>query len=148
MSDKMSKEFNFFLLNKDETESGGPIDRKNMYKWLINFNGPKESDYEGGKFHVEVNFPVNYPNEKPKCKFQNCDLLHPNIKQTGEVCFGNLKWKPSFNVLNLLNALYLLLKKPNFNDGWDNKQIKDYYEKNPDEYHKTVKQIVKQFCQD
>lgn len=41
----------------------------------------------------------------------------------------------------------MLLIQPNFKDGWDNKQIRDYYEQNPENYHKTVKQIVKDFCQ-
>lgn len=87
MAEKMSAEYNFFLKNKKESVTGGPIDR-NMFKWLIHFNGPKDSDYEGGKFHVEVNFPSNYPNEKPSCKFKNCDLLHPNIKPTEKYVSG------------------------------------------------------------
>jgi hypothetical protein len=41
----------------------------------------------------------------------------------------------------------MLLFQQNFNDGWDNKQIKLYYEENHENYHKTVKQIVKDFCQ-
>ena len=147
MTEKMKAEYDLFLKNKKEGVTGGPIDKSNMFKWLIHFNGPNDSDYEGGKFHVEVNFPSNYPNEKPSCKFKNCDLLHPNIRPTGEVCFGNLKWNQNSNIFNLLDALYMLLIQPNFKDGWDNKQIRDYYEQNPENYHKTVKQIVKDFCQ-
>ena len=144
-SGKMKKEYEFFLKYKHETEDGGPINRDDRSKWLIHFNGPKDSDYEEGRFHVEVNF-INYPNEIPKCYFKNCDLLHPNIHENGKVCFGNLKWNSNMNVLDILNALYKLLKKPNFNDGWDNKQIRDFHEKNPKDYSNTVKQIVREFC--
>lgn len=41
----------------------------------------------------------------------------------------------------------MLLILPNFNDGWDNKQIKLYYEENHESYHKPVKHIVKDFSQ-
>lgn len=77
MSALMKKQYDFFIKNKSENESRGPIDKKNMLIWVIHFIGPKNSDYEGGKFHIEVNFS-NLP-ERPKCKFLNCDLLHPNI---------------------------------------------------------------------
>lgn len=147
MSDKMAKEFIFFLKNKSENESGGPVNRKDMSKWIINFDGPKNSDYEGGKFHVEVNFPQNYPEDKPKCKFLNEELLHPNIRQDGTVCFGKLKWDKNNTILDIINALYYLLKYPNFGDGYDNKQVKDFYEADPESYHRTVREIVKEFSQ-
>ena len=117
-----------------------------MFKWIIHFNGPKHSDYEGGKFHVQVIFPSNYPKSMPSCKFLNCDLLHPNIKDTGEVCFGKFKWKENSTIIDIINALYYLLKYPNFGDGYDNQQVKDYYDADPVNYHKTVKQIVNDFC--
>ena len=57
----MQKEYKFFLENKMENESGGPIDKKNMYKWNIKFDGPKDSDYECGRFSVDITFPSDYP---------------------------------------------------------------------------------------
>ena len=53
----MEKEFNYFLENKMDNESGGPIDFNNMFDWNIKFNGPKDSDYEGGRFSVNIHFP-------------------------------------------------------------------------------------------
>ena len=67
----------------------------------------------------------------PSCKFLNCDLLHPNIKDTGEVCFGKFKWKENSTIIDIINALYYLLKYPNFGDGYDNQQVKDYYDADP-----------------
>lgn len=48
-------------------------------------------------------------------------------------------------ILDLLNALYFLLKNPNFGDGYNNKQVKEFYEANPDEYHNVVRELVKEF---
>ena len=92
MFDKMQKEYNFFIENKSENEDGGPINRKDMSKWIIHFDGPKNSDYEGGRFHAEVNFPDSYPEKRPSCKFLNDELLHPNVRQDGTVCFGKFLW--------------------------------------------------------
>lgn len=143
----MEKQYKFFLENKSESESGGP-DRKNMFKWKINFDGPKNSDYEGGKFHVEVLFDKDNPEKIPSCRFLNDELLHPNINENGRVCFGyNFKWNNDSTILDILNALYFLLKYPNFGDGYDNQQVKDFYEADPISYHRTVRELVNEFHQ-
>ena len=142
----MEKEFEFFMENKSENESGGPINRNNMFKWLIHFDGPTKSDYEGGKYHVEVTFDENNPEKKPSCKFLNDELLHPNVRSDGTVCFGSkFYWDKDCTILDIFNALYYLLKYPNFGDGYDNKQVADFYNKDPESYHRTVKEIVSEF---
>ena len=143
----MQKEYKFFLENKMENESGGPIDKKNMYKWNIKFDGPKDSDYEGGRFSVDITFPSDYPNSIPSCKFHD-DVFHPNIDEEGNVCFGysdGFKWEKDYTVLDLLNALYHLLKYPNFESGYNNEQARDFFKANPEEYHEIVRSIVKEF---
>ena len=140
----MQKEYEFFLQNKMDNESGGPINTGNMYKWNIEFDGPKESDYEGGRFSVDINFPSDYPNSMPSCRFHD-DVFHPNINEEGVVCFGGFIWKNDYTVFELLNALYHLLKHPNFGDGYNNKQVRDFYYANPEEYHEVVRDLVKEF---
>ena len=144
----MEKEFNYFLSNKMDSESGGPISGKDMFKWNIKFDGPKNSDYEGGRYHVEVLFNNDYPETMPSCRFLNQELLHPNINENGKVCFGNnFQWTNNKTILDILNALYHLLKYPNFGDGYDNQQVRDFCEADPESYHRTVKEIVKEFYQ-
>jgi ubiquitin-protein ligase len=146
MSTKMDKEYNFFIKYKSDDESGGPIDRNNMLKWKINFNGPKNSDYEGGKFHVEINFTEEYPKKMPTCKFLNEELLHPNINSNGNVCFGNYPWKEGYTIIDLISALKYLLKNPYFGSGYDNKQVKEFFDSDPEAYHRTVRELVTEFC--
>lgn len=147
MSDKMQNDYESFMKYKSENEDGGPIDRKNMFKWLIHFNGPKDSDYEGGRFHVEVTFDKDNPEKRPTCKFLNDELLHPNIHQNGTVCFGGFQWNKDCTIFDVLNALYYLLKNPNFGDGYDNKQVADFYNADPESYHRTVRELIKEFSQ-
>ena len=141
----MQKEYEFFMKYKSDNESGGPIDTNNMFIWKINFDGPKNSDYEGGKLHVKITFPPEYPNKIPQCYFLNDELLHPNIRSDGRVCFGEFQWKSDYTVLDLLNALMHLLKKPNFGSGYDNKQVADFYNADPESYHRTVRELVAEF---
>lgn len=37
----------------------------NLYTWHGNLRGPKDSPYEGGVFHIVINFPPNYPVKPP-----------------------------------------------------------------------------------
>ena len=140
----MEKEHQYFLENKLDNESGGPINKNDMFKWNIKFDGPKNSDYEGGRFSVDITFPNDYPNSRPTCRFLH-DVFHPNIDDNGYVCFGNFTWENNFTILDLLNSLYYLLKYPNFGDGYNNQQVADFYKENPEEYHVIVKDLVKEF---
>jgi len=145
MSNRMKAEYDFFLKYKSDDESGGPIDSKNMFEWKINFNGPRGSDYENGKFHVKITFPNDYPKSMPSCKFLNDELLHPNINSKGEVCFGNYVWKEEYNILDYLSAISYLLENPYFDSGYDNKQIKEFFESDPESYHQTVRELVAEY---
>lgn len=143
----MQKEYQYFLDNKMENESGGPISKSDMYKWNIKFDGPEDSDYAGGRFSVDITFPSDYPNSRPECKFHD-DVFHPNIDEEGNVCFGyndGFNWQKDYTVLDLLNALYYLLKNPNFKSGYNNEQARDFFMANPEEYHQVVRTIVKEF---
>ena len=142
----MRKEYERFMRYKTEKEYGGPVDRNDMYKWQIHFEGPKDSDYEGAKLHIEVIFSDEYPKTMPKCKFINdTDIFHPNVRQDGTICFGKFIWKEDYTILNLLDAIIYLLRYPNFGDGYDNKQVADFFKADPESYHRTVREIVKEF---
>lgn len=142
----MEKEHQYFLNNKMDNETGGPISESNMFKWNIKFDGPKNSDYEGGRFSVDITFPNDYPNSRPDCRFLH-DVFHPNIDEKGIVCFGDFIWDKDCTILDLLNSLYHLLKYPNFESGYNNQQVADFYKENPDEYHIIVRDLVKEFHQ-
>jgi len=45
---------------------------------LCEFEGFKETSFEGGIFKMILEIPVNYPHNPPKLKFIT-KLFHPNI---------------------------------------------------------------------
>lgn len=142
----MEKEYDFFLEYKNDTEYGGPINRENMNIWHVHIEGPEKSDYSGAKLHLKITFPDDYPSSMPTCYFINdTDIFHPNVNDKGKVCFGSFTWKSDYTILDLLNAIYYLLKHPNFGDGYDNQQVKNFYDADPESYHRTVKEIVQEF---
>ncbi|KAI7844741.1 hypothetical protein COHA_001625 [Chlorella ohadii] len=84
--------------------------------------GPKDTVYEGGLFHLSVDIPARYPFEPPKVKFVT-PIYHPNIDPEGRICLDILNmppkggWKPALNVSTVLASIGLLLAEPNPEDG-------------------------------
>jgi ubiquitin-protein ligase len=60
--------------------SAKPLD-ENIYKWHANIRGPEGTLYEGGVFHLEIEFPHSYPHMAPNITLFT-SLPHPNV-------FGN-----------------------------------------------------------
>lgn len=52
-----------------------------LYTWHANIRGPVQTPYEGGVFHLELNFPKSYPNHPPTIRLLT-NVPHPNV-------FGN-----------------------------------------------------------
>ena len=137
------------------------MDVSQVINYVVNENGrpdldliKKEEMPEGllGLFELMEKCWNKDPNSRPDCTFLN-GVFHPNIDDDGRVCFGSFSWQNNFTILDLLNSLYFnftvsfyyLLKYPNFGDGYNNKQVAEFYKANPEEYHNVVRDLVKEF---
>lgn len=49
-----------------------------LFTWHANIRGPEGTPYEGGVFHLELKFPLSYPNHPPTIRLFN-KLSHPNV---------------------------------------------------------------------
>ena len=49
----------------------GPVDGVDLMNWHAIMVGPEGSSYQGKMFHLDINFPENYPVGPPKIKFKS-----------------------------------------------------------------------------
>ena len=68
--------------------------------------GPKDSPYDGGKFHLQLYLPEEYPMVPPKCIFMT-KIYHPNIDFLGRICLDILKknWSPALQIRAVLLSI-------------------------------------------
>ncbi|CAH1392456.1 unnamed protein product [Nezara viridula] len=116
---------------------------KSMLTWEGYINGPEGSYYEGGTFHIIINFPKDYPQKPPDVKFTS-HILHPNIFFNGEICLEELEdeWDSSYDVLSILLLIQHLLREPNFSSP-ANPKASMLFRKNKEEYKNEVKACIK-----
>ncbi|XP_059432881.1 uncharacterized protein LOC132166129 [Corylus avellana] len=84
--------------------------------------GPEETVYAKGIFHIKIQIPERYPFQPPSVTFAT-PIYHPNIDNGGRICLDILNlppkgaWQPSLNISTVLTSIGLLLSEPNPDDG-------------------------------
>lgn len=85
----------------------------------VKLQGPKDTPYADGTWHVRFTIANTYPFTSPSVGFVE-RILHPNIDWTsGSVCLDalNKKWSPVFTLRHIMEALLpYLLTYPNPED--------------------------------
>lgn len=103
------------------------------------FLGPPGTPYEGGKFIVDIEVPMEYPFKPPKMKFDT-KVYHPNISSvTGAICLDILKnaWSPVITLKSALISLQALLQSPEPNDPQD-AEVAQHYIRDKASFDKTA----------
>ena len=132
MNKRLHKEYTDLLKNSEEFASlfkAGPKIQKtlkpdgsiqedmNFLSWSSVVHGQSGTPYEGRKFMVTMDFPIEYPMKPPRVKFLS-RIYHPNISVDGDVCIDILKqnWTPAFGIEKIMLCLLCILDEPNGND--------------------------------
>ena len=89
--------------------------------------------YKGGYFCLEIRVPRNYPFKPPEVTWKT-PIYHPNFFKN-RVCIGILKkdWTPSFNLVEAIRGIHLLLSNPNPHDPM-NRSAADHYLRDIDDF--------------
>ena len=107
---------------------------KNLTHWIGYIDGPDQTPFQGGRFHLIIDFPSNFPFEAPSMRFIT-PIYHPNISLKGEICLDILhsQWSPILTVRSLLISLCSLLSDPNPEHGL-NQDALNIYRIDPEKY--------------
>lgn len=88
----------------------------NIMRWKCGIPGPKDSIWDGATYPIVLEFPEEYPDKPPKCRFP-AGMFHPNVYPSGTVCLSLVDeekdWKPAITVKQILLGIQDLLVNPN-----------------------------------
>jgi len=116
-----------------------------LLKWEAAIPGKESTIWEGGEYHLTLQFTEDYPTRPPKCQFSPV-LFHPNIYPSGTVCLSILNeekdWRPCITIKQILLAIQDLLDHPNPKDPAQKEPYEMFVQHRAD-YDKRVRAEVK-----
>lgn len=123
------------------------VNESDIHHLKGSFLGPPGTPYEGGRFYIDIEVPMEYPFKPPKMKFDT-KVYHPNISSvTGAICLDILKnaWSPVITLKSALISLQALLQSPEPNDPQD-AEVAQHYLRDKEGFNKTAKLWTKTYA--
>tara|TARA_Y100001980_G_C14493820_1_gene270539 strand:+ start:199 stop:657 length:459 start_codon:yes stop_codon:yes gene_type:complete len=143
---RLKKELEDLINNPPCNCSAGLINDDNFYIWQAKILGPVGSVYEGGIFHLNIEFPQDYPFKTPKIKFVT-PIYHCNINSNGSICLDILKdqWSPALTINKILLSICSLMDDPNPNDPLVT-EIANLYIKDREQFNYNARQYTLKYA--
>ncbi|AYV78695.1 MAG: hypothetical protein Edafosvirus25_9 [Edafosvirus sp.] len=147
---RLKKEWNDLKFGKHsdipENISASPKSNDNLFEWNAIIIGPIKTPYEGGKFHLSLEIPKDYPFKPPKV-ILTTKIYHPNIDDVGNICLDILKtnWSPALTIPKVLLSISALLTDPNPNDPL-RPEVANQYINDRKAYNEKVKEYTRKYA--
>ncbi|KAI6192723.1 UBC core domain-containing protein [Aphelenchoides besseyi] len=130
----------------------------NLFKWHATIEGPANSPFANGIFHLEMVFTDAYPIKAPQVRFIT-RVYHPNISDDGSICLDILKkeWSLALTIrtgsfllkssdqFSVLLSIQSLLCDPNAGDPL-NGHVANVYKTNRRQYNETAKEWTEKYA--
>eukprot|EP00933_Yihiella_yeosuensis_P066184 TRINITY_DN70314_c0_g1_i1.p1 TRINITY_DN70314_c0_g1~~TRINITY_DN70314_c0_g1_i1.p1 ORF type:complete len:153 (-),score=8.56 TRINITY_DN70314_c0_g1_i1:177-635(-) len=112
----------------------------------IYITGPEGCPFQGGRFHLQLFLPKEYPIRPPLVYFVT-KIYHPNVDQLGRICLDTLgdKWSPALQIPKVCLSILSLLQDPNPKDPLDN-QIAEVWLQKPAIAHQKAREWTARFA--
>lgn len=114
---RIEQEYKLAKSDKYLSSLGCSIGRDENNKNLINATiiGPEKTPFYGGFYKLKIQYPDDYPSNAPTVFFET-KIFHPNVYDNGKICIEVINsWKSNYTIIDILEAIYVLLVKPNEN---------------------------------
>ncbi|CAF1528951.1 unnamed protein product, partial [Didymodactylos carnosus] len=115
-------------------------DDPNCLNWHAILTGPVDTPYAGRVFHLDLQFPTDYPFKPPIVLFETA-IFHPNINSKGEICLDGLQkenWR-ALTITQILLSITSLLIEPNA-DTFLMPEPAALYKENRQEYDRRARE--------
>ncbi|KAK4495916.1 hypothetical protein PRZ48_013184 [Zasmidium cellare] len=122
---------------------------EDMFIWDVTMEGPTDSVYAGGKYHIQIVLPKEYPFKPPVLSFKT-KIYHPNVSndERGAMCLGMLKaeeWKPPNKISEVLKLVRAVLAAPQPDDAVET-GIAEQFKNDRKSFDKVAKEWVGKYA--
>ncbi|RNE98079.1 ubiquitin-conjugating enzyme E2 [Trypanosoma rangeli] len=118
---RLSNELREATLNPESDVDLHLLHTNSLFTWEAILRGPPDTPFEGGKYHLLLRVPQDYPMLPPRATFVT-KVFHPNVNfDTGAVCLDILKsrWSPAWTLNSVCRAILNLLAEPEPNNPYN-----------------------------
>jgi len=143
---RLTKEYQSVITEPETNITARPRRENDLLRWYATIAGPADTPYEGGIFHLNLQFSEQYPFRPPKVHFLT-KIYHPNISPDGDICLDILqdKWSAALSVRTILLSICSLINQPNPDDPLVS-EIANLYREDRDRYIEMARKWTREYA--
>ena len=143
----------------DEIE-GNPSDKfiiqktsDDLSRWEVLVYGPSETPYEGGRFKLIVNIPLDYPFRPPKVHFET-KIYSFLVTENGKICdhcFSHANtWSPACRIRRIITdkVMEIMTSPEKYFENVLRPDLADLYFRNKEQYIFNAKEWTMLYADD